>query len=50
MNVWQRWWEQGIHKMFVGKPLEELSLERFKNKWWDKIKMGVNTVNCAGMN
>jgi hypothetical protein len=51
MNIWGGWWEQGIHNRILwGSLLKSCHLKDSRMKWWDKIKMGVNAVICAGMN
>jgi hypothetical protein len=46
MSIWRGWWEHGINVEFLWGSL----LKDSRMKLWDKIKMGVNTVSCAGMN
>jgi hypothetical protein len=40
---------RNAYGIFAGKPLEKRSLERSRMRLWDKIKMVLNKVSCAGM-
>jgi len=41
---------RNIYRILWGSLLKSCHLKDSRMKWWGKIKMGVNTVICAGMN
>jgi hypothetical protein len=40
---------RGVFRVLVGKPVGKRPLERPRRKWEDNIKMGLQEVECGGM-
>jgi hypothetical protein len=41
--------ERGAHSVLVEKPEEKRPLGRPRHRWEDNIKMGLQEVECGGM-
>jgi hypothetical protein len=39
----------GVYRVLVGKPEGKRPLERFRRRWDDNIKMGLQEVGCGSM-